>query len=541
MTTWFAIINIYLLLSTSTLQAQYRAPTSRRHSMLTPTFMSSFPLNNNNYNDEDFYTYDNDVSERNDQELWIDPRKEKTKAPSSMSEYQANEQQIQQFIRLLFERLGLKEPPNVTMNVNDSTGLPSPIFKQLEKHQRLHQYKENNLYQQNTVQNSLKSTAERAVLPGDHIPNHTCRQKLSVKLSIPDRYLNNIDCFQFAKSHNESHNLPTNQNIDALRLYVKRNYFHWSGQQRQQHGQLTPDMFQIYQVFRPTSNETTRKPPPGLTDTISLSIITVKEYSDNWLELTVEATNKSIDRKQVYQQLIMPWYGLAIDYELQSPSSSSMISPLSSWERRYYRRFHSKKQISYLLQSQDIDENSRPSEQQEHLYLLVEYGRKIFPSSSGRRGTRNALKRRPAALCRPTSPCCRRSLKIDLDQGNSALNFIIYPRQFDIGECVGFCGKSGSLLGFPNIKNAQYKNEKHAGYHLIRFHSGLHVNRSGTAVLNQPDQYSTHCCSYSRTGGLEIMYTTRNGGPIIRKFVPDMVVEDCKCGLPATIQHGIGQ
>ncbi|CAM4852062.1 unnamed protein product, partial [Rotaria magnacalcarata] len=46
---------------------------------------------------------------------------------------------------------------------------------------------------------------------------------------------------------------------------------------------------------------------------------------------------------------------------------------------------------------------------------------------------------------------------------------------------------------------------------------------------------------YSRTGGLELLYTTTNGGPIIRKFIPNMVVEECKCGLPATIQQGIEQ
>ena len=169
--------------------------------------------------------------------------------------------------------------------------------------------------------------------------------------------------------------------------------------------------------------------------------------------------------------------------------------------------------------------------------LLIEYGEKIFPSSSGRRGTRNAVPRL-ARGCHPTSPCCRRPLTIDLDQGNNALNFVIYPRQLDIGECVGLCGISGSSLRFADVKNAQQRNAPNSAYNLLLLQNSLHANRSTTTTqINRIDQHSPQCCSYSRTGGLELMYTTTNGGPIIRKYIPNMVVEECKCGLPATIQQ----
>ena len=63
-----------------------------------------------------------------------------------------------------------------------------------------------------------------------------------------------------------------------------------------------------------------------------------------------------------------------------------------------------------------------------------------------------------------------------------------------------------------------------------------HRNTTGTHP-NKPDQQSGHCCSYTRTGGLEVIYIVHNGGPIIRKYLPNMVVEECRCGSPATIIH----
>ena len=127
--------------------------------------------------------------------------------------------------------------------------------------------------------------------------------------------LQNIDCFRFTKSPKESKSLPTNQLITELRLYVKRNYFNINEQQEYK---LTPDMFQIYQIFRPTSDDTTHKPPSGLTDTTRIPISQVKELNDNWFELTVEPNNEDTSIQQLYKQLIMPWYALAIDRDLQS-------------------------------------------------------------------------------------------------------------------------------------------------------------------------------------------------------------------------------
>jgi len=533
MTNWFVIINILLILSSSFLQARYRAHSKRRYSTPTQSFVPSFPLNDHtNY----IYAESDDIRGSNE-DSWVDSIKEITSTSSSVSPHQANEQQIEQFTRLLIERLNLKEAPNVTVNVNDDTGFPSSIFKQLEQQtkeqQRINDIKEHNFHRQQKIHEEIMPTAERAILPGDYIPNNTCQQQIATKLNLEDTNLENIECFRFTKSSKESKILPTNQLINELRLYVKKDYFHLNEQQ----DPLTPDMFQIYQVFRPTSNDTTQNPPHGLTDTIRLSISQVKELSDDWFELTIQSDNEDVNIQQVYKQLIMPWYAIAIDRNLQSSSSSSssMTRSLSDFNYPYHRQYHSKKYISYSLRESNDDENGKETQQQLP-YMLVEYGEKLFPSSSGRRGTRDAHPR-PARGCHPTSSCCRRSLTIDLDQGSNALNFVIYPRQLDIGECVGLCGISGSTLKHTDVKNAQHRNEQNSAYNLFLLQNSLHYNRSTSTQVNQPDYHSTQCCSYSRTSGLEIMYQTTNGGPIIRKLIPNMVVEECKCGLPATIQQ----
>jgi len=520
------MINIILLFSSSFLQARYRAHSKRRYSTSTESFVPSILLDDNNNNN--IYA-DSDIRHGiNNENSWIDSVKEPTSTLLSVSQHQANDQQIEQFTRLLIERLNLKEAPNVTVNVNDDTGFPSSIFKQLEQnkdHQRLHEIKENSFYRQQKIHDEIMPTAERAILPGDYIPNNTCQRQISVKLNLAKNYVENIDCFRFTK---ESKSLPTNQLITELRLYVKKNYFHLNEIQ----DPLTADMFQIYQVFRPTSNDTTHNPLPGLMDTIRLPINQIKELNDNWFELTIETNNEDINIQKIYKQLIMPWYALAIDRDLHI--SSSMTEPLTDFNPHYHRQYHSKKHIPYSLRANDEDENSKESQQQLP-YMLVEYGEKIFPSSSGRRGVRD-VPTRPARGCNPASPCCRRSLTIDLDQGSNALNFVIYPRQLDIGECIGLCGISGSLLKHTDVKNAQYRNEQNSAYNLLLLQNSLHYNRSTTTDDNRPD-HSTQCCSYSRTSSLEIMYTTTNGGPIIRKLIPNMVVEECKCGLPATIQQ----
>lgn len=59
---------------------------------------------------------------------------------SSIESHQANEQQLEQFTQLIFTRLNLKQPPNVTINNHDGSGIPS-IIKQLEK-ENLHQTEE---------------------------------------------------------------------------------------------------------------------------------------------------------------------------------------------------------------------------------------------------------------------------------------------------------------------------------------------------------------------------------------------------------------
>ena len=543
MLSWSIIIYLSLLFASSSIDARYRAHPKRRYSVPISSFTSNIPSNNQPMNIEE-------PSGVNDDQALLDLLKETSKFRTSTQtptngKHQASEQQVEQFTRLLFERLNLREPPNVTVNVNEGIGFPSSIVKQLEQQTREQQYqhhKEEDFYhRQQKIHDEIMPTAERAILPGDHIQHHTCERQLAAKLNLNKAQIENIDCFRFTKSPKESNSLPNNQFVNELRIYMKKTYFHWIDR----HEQLTPDMFKIYQVFRPTSNETTHIPPYSLTDTMRLSVSKVKELSDSWLELIIDGNNKDIDLQQLYRQLIMPWYGVAIDRDLShstssssSYSSSSMERSLTPSTRHYHRLYHSKKRLSSSSNS-DNEDGMEPESREEHQlpYMLVEYGGKISSSSSGNRGTRSTVAR-PARGCNSNSPCCRRSLTIDLDQGNNALNFVIYPRQLDIGECIGLCGTSGSSLKHVDVKNAQFNNEQHSAYNMLLLQNNLHLNRSTTTTqVNQPEQPSSQCCSYSRTGGLELMYTTTNGGPIIRKFIPNMVVEECKCGLPATIQQ----
>ena len=528
MPSWCLIIHLTLLLSATFIQARYRAHSKRRHSITTPVL---------SLDDEHDINFDDPIESKND-DSWLDVVKEaarprtSTPAAAVRTKFRANEQQIEQFTRLLFDRLNLKEAPNVTANASEATGFPPSIVKQLEQQakeqQRLHNKEEDQLVRQQKLHDEIMPTAERAIVPGDHIAYHTCQHQIATKLHLAHDQLDNIDCFHFTKSAKEFNSLPSNQAINELRLYMKRSYFQFD---EQQFGSLAPEMFQVYQVFLPTSNDTVQKPPMNMKDTVRLSISHMKELSDNWFELTIGADQYDLSLQQLYKQLIMPWYGLAIDRKLQTAPT------MPSNGLHYHRQYHSKKHLSYSRRS-ELDGDSTQEPEHNLPYMLVEYGKKISSSSSGNRGTRDAPSR-PARDCHPSSPCCRRSLTIDLDQGSNVLNFVIYPRQLDIGECVGMCGPSGSSLKHTEMKNAQFKNEPNSAYGLFLMHSSLHSNRSTTSTqVNAPvQQQSSQCCSYSRTGGLELMYTTTNGGPIIRKFIPNMVVEECRCGLPATIQQ----
>ena len=432
--------------------------------------------------------------------------------------YQASDEQIEQFTRLIFTRLNIKQPPNVTMNNHDGSGIPS-IIKQLEK-EHLRQTEQISSYQQQQQREEIQSTTERVILPGDVISAYTCQRQLAAKFHFHQNHLQNIDCFRFTKSFTDSKSLPTNQIIKQIKIYVKKNYFLVHAE----HADLfKADSFQLYQVFRPASNDTSTSSVSPFAESLRLPLSQVKQMNDKWLELTIDANHTPIPIEQIYQQFISPWYGLAINHLLQSPWS------------KFHRRYYAKKHLDKFLQSKDESDDEESEESQQRLpYMLVEYGEKIPSTSTRNRPARhNTPRATPARPCDPKSPCCRRSLTIDLDQSSNSLDFVIYPRQLDIGECVGLCGPSGSSLSHTEVKNAQYQNQPHAGYNLFRLHQNEHHrNRS---VNNELEQHANHCCSYVRTGGLEIQYTTRNGGPIIRKFLPNMVVEECRCGLPATI------
>jgi len=486
MSSCFIILNIVLVFSLSFVPAHSRAHSKPRYSASTIPF---------------------------DDDSLIEPIPTST----ATSKHRANEEQMEQFIRLLYDRLNLKELPNVTFDPNDGTGIPSIV--KLEKEQIQH-HKHNHANQQQNRE-EIQATTERALLPADVIPNYSCQRQIGAKFHLNKDNLHTIDCFRFTKSM-ESKSLPTNEIIKHLRIYVKKNYFFFN---QEPEDMFKPNMFQIYQVYRPTSNDTVHNGPVlGYTDTIRLPISEVKQLNHNWFELTIDPNNAPISIQEIYKQFTMPWYGLAINHGLQS-----------SWSN-FYRRYYSKKHLASFLRSNDDDYESKESQQQLP-YILVEYGEKIPSLSSRNRAARHAARATPARPCDPKSPCCRRSLVIDFDQGGSSiLPFVIHPRQIDIGECVGLCGTGSSAATYTDAKNAQQKNEYHSGHGIVKLYQhNIHHNRSTTAQVNKPDQQSNHCCSYSHSGGIDVMYTTRTGGPIIRKFLPNMIVEQCRCGLSATI------
>ncbi|CAF5101417.1 unnamed protein product, partial [Rotaria magnacalcarata] len=282
MTSWFVILNFTLLLSSSFLQARSRTYSKRRYVPSTKPFYQPISSDDNS----DPLVNDDSLIEST------------TRKVTQNLKHQASEQQIEQFARLLFDRLNLKEPPNVTVEINHEAGSPPPFVKQLEQQIQTQDYlkaKE----QQEQSRDESQAITERAILPGASVSSYACQRQISAQLNIKLDNLKNIDCFKFLKSPLESTSLPTNEIAQQLRIYIKKNFFVLNEQQQDL---LTPNMFQIYQVFRPTSNDTSKKSLSGLKDTMRLPISQIKELNDHWLELTIDPNNEKITIQQIYQQ-----------------------------------------------------------------------------------------------------------------------------------------------------------------------------------------------------------------------------------------------
>ncbi|CAF4876734.1 unnamed protein product, partial [Rotaria magnacalcarata] len=80
-----------------------------------------------------------------------------------------------------------------------------------------------------------------------------------------------------------------------------------------------------------------------------------------WLELTIKSDGDNIKLQQLYTQLLMPFYALAIDRDVQSSSSSSsssysVTSSMPSFSRLYYRQYHAKRHQSNSIRTESDDE-----------------------------------------------------------------------------------------------------------------------------------------------------------------------------------------
>lgn len=506
----FIIFNcILLLLSSSFVHAHSQARSRDRYAKSRMSHPSSM---------QQISSEDSVGPEFDDDPLIALPSRPSTTS-LAMSKNEANAQQIEHFTRLIIERLNIKETPNVSIQINHGNGIPSLLVKQLEQKLREQEYLNKEKQEQNRDESVV--ITDRAIVPSEKISKYSCQRQISNRFSLNSNSLKHIECFYFSKASIDSTTLPTNQVVKQLRIYINKDFFNLNNQQH--NALIKPDMIQIYQVFRPTSDDNYQKLFSNLTDTIRISINQIRELKDNWLELTIDPQQDEITIQQMYQQFILPWYGIAINRQLDSSSSS------------HYRSYTARKRLENSERS-TYKENENKGSDNFLPYMLVEYGNKIS-SSSGHRTKRSLVRSRPAKACDPTSPCCRHELKIDLNKAGSALDFVIHPRVIDIGECIGVCNNNRmSPSEFVKIKQDQEQNKPNSGHSFVKIHIPHLFNKSLTTSRgNKGDEPSSYCCSYSRTGGLEITYTTTYGGPVIRKYIPNMIVESCKCALPATI------
>lgn len=449
----------------------------------------------------------------------------KTESVRNDNGQRADEEQIKRFAELLYNRLNLIEPPNVTLDLNDGTGLPSSVVRQLELNttddQRLHRDEELRFGKLN---DESQATTERAAVPGDRLSSSSCQRQLSSQLNISMKTIQLLQCFRFFRSLTALRPLPNDQVPKELKILVKKQFFIPDIPV----SSMTTDMFQVYQIFRPENNGTAEKIFASLTGTQRLPVKDVKSIENNWIALTLGPFKSFDEIPRIYAQFMLPLFGLAINRQLQISHSHQ---PWHNYGRKMYPRRYPSTHMHFGSNDESSNEDKVMTP-----YMMIEYGKKLAKSYN--RNRRAPINQQPAH-CDSHSPCCRQQLNIYLDQNNSALNFIIYPRKIDIGQCVGLCGPSGSSLDYTQVKNSHINKDPSAAYNYILLHSNRNNHTSDANSNSAAGSSKTNCCGYSRTGGLEILYRTSNFGPIIRKYVPNIIVESCKCGLQAIIQEQI--
>ncbi|CAF1095050.1 unnamed protein product [Didymodactylos carnosus] len=404
---------------------------------------------------------------------------------SGVTSVRASRNQLDSFTRLLLQRLRIKSPPNVSA-YNGKSSIPDVMIKQLEFQQT------NPLLQKDANPSFVEDLTkyERILIPGQQFFNHSCEKRLR-EHGFPT---NDIECYQFLKQKQKNAPLPRDQEINAIKLYIKSGYFHNPNKK------LTPDMFKIYKIFRPVPNESVAYSEKlisslGKIKSSRIIISDVKRVKD-WYELTFSKPNL----KSIYDSLIYLPSGIAISKDLSLiPHGYPLYSPYSD------------DYISNNRINSDHEKQQDPADAEEKHYspyLYVEYGEKTDKSQS--RIRRSSVNQ---PTCSSSSPCCRRSLTLDFSNSRS-LNFIIHPRVLDIGECVGLCNST-------SIKTSHMKNSPQQNL--------LALSETHAGVNHQ-------CCSYARTGGLELLYATEDKS-IVRQFIPNMIVETCRCLLPAIISQ----
>ncbi|CAF1585872.1 unnamed protein product [Didymodactylos carnosus] len=246
-------------------------------------------------------------------------------------------------------------------------------------------------------------------------------------------------------------------------------------------------MFRVYMIYRPLVNNSKKssKLTSKIPSVLKLPVTQVKQILDSY-ELVFD--DKKMHYKTIYDNLMSELYDVAISKNLQDSYARQYSSPFSPNSEQ-------RKQDDDGINNNSKQERSTNEEFVP--YFDVEYGE---TENNGYR-SHDALSRNK---CSSSSPCCRRPLTLHFDDSH-LLNFIVYPRVLDIGECVGLCDLS-------SVNQLQIRNSSQYNSSSIKEH---HSSVNG------------RCCSFSRTSGLELLFREKQS--IRRQFVPQMIIETCRC------------
>ncbi|CAF1308946.1 unnamed protein product, partial [Didymodactylos carnosus] len=384
----------------------------------------------------------------------------------------ASRNQSESFINVLFRRLRMEKPPNISALPFVGMSEADILIMQLFSSDRLLQRDGNDDH---------KHTIESVAISGQLLSNHSCEKRLK-KSGYSS---NSIECYRFLdQSYIKKLQLPRRPSIKSISLIMKKEYFNLDNNNNQT---FNPVMFRVYMIYRPLVNNSKKssKLTSKIPSVLKLPVTQVKQILDSY-ELVFD--DKKMHYKTIYDNLMSELYDVAISKNLQDSYARQYSSPFSPNSEQ-------RKQDDDGINNNSKQERSTNEEFVP--YFDVEYGE---TENNGYR-SHDALSRNK---CSSSSPCCRRPLTLHFDDSH-LLNFIVYPRVLDIGECVGLCDLS-------SVNQLQIRNSS---------------QYNSSSIKEHYSSVNGRCCSFSRTSGLELLFREKQS--IRRQFVPQMIIETCRC------------